>query len=152
MDHRIRVAPGMATPDKFTGHVEADETFIGQKAGNMHATVRAVKVTGTGGKDKTAAMGILEQSKDGKLSRIRTTVIPSRKNGLENFWSLLKRGISGTHVSVELFHLFRYLDEQSFRFNNRKMTDGARFSMAVSGVVGKRLTFDQLTGKTEAQA
>src|SRR6185312_8045753 len=43
-------------------------------------------------------------------------------NGLENFWSLLKRGISGTYVSVEPFHLFRYLDEQSFRFNNRKMT------------------------------
>ena len=73
-------------------------------------------------------------------------------NGMENFWSLLKRGISGTYVSVEPFHLFCYLDEQSFRFNNRKMTDGERFSMAVSGVVGKRLTFDQLTGKTEAQA
>jgi len=70
-------------------------------------------------------------------------------NGLENFWSLLKRGISGTYVSVELF---RYLDEQSFRFNNRKLTDGERFSVAVSGIVGKRLTFDQLTGKTEAQA
>jgi hypothetical protein len=68
-------------------------------------------------------------------------------NGLENFWSLLKRGLSGTYVSVEPFHLFRYLDEQSFRFNNRKMTDGERFSVAVSGVVGKRLTFDQLTGK-----
>ena len=73
-------------------------------------------------------------------------------NGMENFWSLLKRGISGTYVSVEPFHRFRYLDEQSFRFNNRKLTDGERFSMAVAGVVGKRLTFDQLTGKTEAQA
>ena len=71
-------------------------------------------------------------------------------NGMENFWSLLKRGISGTYVSVEPFHLFRYLDEQSFRFNNRKLTDGERFSMAVSGIVGKRLTFDQLTGKEEA--
>jgi len=118
-------------------------------------------------------MGILERGKDGKHSRVSTTVIPSRKkkalqsevrkhveagsalytdallsyeglagdyahqvvdhavqyvdghvhtNGLENFWSLLKRGISGTYVSVEPFHLFRYLDEQSFRFNNRKMT------------------------------
>jgi hypothetical protein len=55
-------------------------------------------------------------------------------------------------VSVEPFHLFRYLDEQTFRFNNRKMTDGERFGMAISGIVGKRLTFDQLTGKTEAQA
>jgi hypothetical protein len=74
-------------------------------------------------------------------------------NGLENYWSLLKRSISGTYVSVEPFHVFRYLDEQAFRFNNRKMTDGERFSAAVSGIVGKRVTFDELTGKAaEAQA
>jgi hypothetical protein len=60
----------------------------------------------------------------------------------------LKRGINGTYVSVEPFHLFRYLDEQAFRFNNRKLTDGERFSVAVAGVVGKRLTFEQLTGKS----
>jgi len=69
-------------------------------------------------------------------------------NGLENFWSLLKRGINGTYVSVEPFHLFRYLDEQAYRYNNRKMTDSERFDMAVKGIVGKRVTFDQLTGKT----
>ena len=70
-------------------------------------------------------------------------------NGLENFWSLLKRGISGTYVSVEPFHLFRYLDEQSFRYNNRELpTDGDRFSSVVSRIVGKRLTWDKLTGKT----
>lgn len=68
-------------------------------------------------------------------------------NGMENFWLLLKRGINGTYVSVEPFHLFRYLDEQVYRFNNRKLTDGERFSLAVSGIVGKRLTFDELTGK-----
>ena len=69
-------------------------------------------------------------------------------NGLENFWSLLKRGISGTYVSVEPFHLFRYLDEQMFRFNNRKdMDDAGRFDLAVSQIVGKRLTFAELTGK-----
>ncbi len=68
-------------------------------------------------------------------------------NGLENFWSLFKRGINGTYVSVEPFHLFRYLDEQSYRYNHRKLTDGERFSVAVSGIVGKRLTFDELTGK-----
>ena len=68
-------------------------------------------------------------------------------NGLENFWSLLKRGIKGTYVSVEPFHLFRYLDEQVYRFNNRKLTDSERFDIAVKGIVGKRLTFDQLTGK-----
>src|ERR1035441_3313930 len=70
-------------------------------------------------------------------------------NGLENFWSLLKRGINGTYVSVEPFHLFRYLDEQAFRYNNRKgLNDGERFDLAVRQIVGKRLTFDQLTCKT----
>jgi transposase-like protein len=73
-------------------------------------------------------------------------------NGLENFWSLLKRGISGTYVSVEPFHLFRYLDEQVFRYNNRgnrenKVTDSDRFDMIVRKIVGKRLTFAGLTGK-----
>ena len=71
-------------------------------------------------------------------------------NGLENFWSLLKRGISGTYVSVEPFHLFRYLDEQMFRYNNRKqVTDSSRFSLAISKIIGKRLTFASLTGKLE---
>jgi len=68
-------------------------------------------------------------------------------NGLENFWSLLKRGISGTYVSVEPFLLFRYLDEQSFRYNNRKdMTDADRFNLALSQIVGKRLTYASLAG------
>ena len=73
-------------------------------------------------------------------------------NGLENFWSLLKRGISGTYVSVEPFHLFRYLDEQSFRYNNRAtpknpMNDSDRFNRVIRQIVGKRLTFAELTGK-----
>ncbi len=69
-------------------------------------------------------------------------------NGLENFRSLLKRGIRGTYVSVEPYHLFRYLDEQAFRFNNRSdMGDGDRFRLAMSKVVGKRLTYRELTGK-----
>lgn len=71
-------------------------------------------------------------------------------NGIENFWSLLKRGIGGTYVSVEPFHLFRYLDEQTFRFNNRKANDAYRFDLAVSQIVGKRLTYSSLTGKDEA--
>ena len=193
MDHRIRLALGMESDSKLSGEVEADETFIGGKARNMHISERLRRITGTGGKDKTAVMGILERG-----GKVRTTVIGSRRkkelqaevrkhveagaalytdallsyeglegdyahkvvdhavqyvdgrvhtNGLENFWSLLKRGISGTYISVEPFHLFRYLDEQTYRYNNRKMTDGERFSMAVSGIVGKRLTFDQLTGK-----
>jgi transposase-like protein len=199
MDHRIRFALHQGTFDKMlSGEVEADETFIGQKARNMHKTVRARKITGTGGKDKTAVMGILQRG-----GKVRATVIPNRKkkaihaevrkhveagsalysdalesysgldefqhgvvdhaiqyvdgkihtNGLENFWSLLKRGLHGTYVSVEPFHLFRYLDEQAYRYNNRKdeagalLTDADRFDLAVRQTVGKRLTFDQLTGK-----
>jgi transposase-like protein len=69
-------------------------------------------------------------------------------NTMENFWALLKRGISGTYVSVEPFHLFRYLDEQSFRYNNRKgMNDGDRFLLALSQISGKRVTYSELTGK-----
>jgi transposase-like protein len=68
-------------------------------------------------------------------------------NGIENFWSLLKRGIKGTYVSVEPFHLFRYLDEQAFRFNTRKGKDADRFVEAVGSIAGKRLTFDELIGK-----
>lgn len=69
-------------------------------------------------------------------------------NGMENFWSLLKRGLKGTYVSVEPFHLFRYVDEQAFRYNNRKMDDAARFDIGVRGIVGKRVTYAELTGKT----
>jgi transposase-like protein len=68
-------------------------------------------------------------------------------NGIENFWSLLKRGIKGTYVSVEPFHLFRYLDEQAFRFNERKSTDGQHFIEALSGATGRRLTLKEVTGK-----
>ncbi|CAN5410524.1 IS1595 family transposase [soil metagenome] len=67
-------------------------------------------------------------------------------NGLENFWTLLKRSIKGTYVSVEPFHLFRYLDEQSFRFNTRNGKDADRFLQAVKSVAGKRLTYEELTG------
>jgi transposase-like protein len=72
-------------------------------------------------------------------------------NGIENFWSLLKRGLNGTYVSVELFHLFRYIDEQAFRYNYRKMTDGQRFQGVMSQIVGKRLTYADLTGKTSEE-
>jgi transposase-like protein len=192
--HRVRFALHQGSFDKMLcGEVEADETFIGGKARNMHPGKRQRRITGTGGKDKTAVMGILERG-----GKIRTAVVPSRKkkalqsevrkhveagsalytdalksyegldefrhqvvdhavqyvdgkihtNGLENFWSLLKRSINGTYVSVEPFHLFRYLDEQSFRYNNRKeMDDYDRFRLAMSQIVGKRLTWDVLTGK-----
>lgn len=71
-------------------------------------------------------------------------------NGIENFWSLLKRTLGGTYVSVEPFHLFRYVDEQAFRFNNRKpMDDANRFRYAMRKIIGKRLTYAELIGKTE---
>ena len=76
--------------------------------------------------------------------------------GIENFWSLLKRGLSGTYIAVEPFHLFRYVDEQAFRFNTRKddmgnkIGDGTRFTEAMRHVAGKRLTYSELTGKDES--
>jgi len=73
-------------------------------------------------------------------------------NGLENYWSLLKRTIKGTYVSVEPFHLFRYLDEQAFRFNSRRGNDGERFQRVMEQLGGKRLTYAELTGKTPADA
>ena len=199
MLHRIRLALQDETfGSKLNGEVEVDETFIGGKARNMHLDVKKRRITGTGGRDKTAVMGILERG-----GYVRAQVVPSRRrgvlqaevkkhveagaalysdalasydgltseyahkvvdhaekyvdgqvhtNGLENFWSLLKRGISGSYVSVEPFHLFRYLDEQVFRYNNRatrkrNITDADRFNMAVSKIFGKRLTFASLTGK-----
>ena len=202
MMHRIRFALHHGSFDKMlSGHVEADETFIGGKARNMHVAQRQRRITGTGGKDKTPVLGIMERG-----GKVRTMVIPNRKkkaiqsavrshveagsalysdalksyeglageyahkvvdhaieyvtdtvthtNSLENYWALLKRTISGTYVSVEPFHLFRYLDEQAYRFNNRKtedqdLNDFDRFKLAMTQVVGKRLTWDALTGKQE---
>ena len=78
-------------------------------------------------------------------------------NGIENFWSLLKRGLHGTYVAVEPFHLERYIDEQVFRFNNRAtkdnpLTDRDRFMLALSQISGKRLTYAELTGKVGESA
>lgn len=77
-------------------------------------------------------------------------------NGLENFWSLFKRNLRGTYVSVEPFHMFRYLDEQMFRFNNRgskdePLTDFDRFDLTVCQIFNKRLTYAELTGKSEEE-
>jgi hypothetical protein len=78
-------------------------------------------------------------------------------NGLENFWSLLKRTLNGTYVAVEPFHLGRYVDEQAFRFNNRATKDNPlndfdRFHLALSQIAGKRLTFAEVTGKVGVSA
>jgi transposase-like protein len=181
MMHRIRFALHQGSFEKMlSGHVEADETFLGGAARNMHVAKRARRITSRGTGGKVPVVGILERG-----GKVRTTVVPNRKkkalqaeirkhgeagsalytdallsyhglagefahqvvdhavsyvdgqvhtNGLENYWSLLKRTISGTYVSVEPFHLFRYLDEQAYRFNNRKdMNDFYRFRLAVSG-------------------
>lgn len=77
-------------------------------------------------------------------------------NGLENFWSLMKRGLKGTYVCVEPFHLERYVDEQVFRYNNRAtkdnpLNDSDRFVLALSQIAGKRLTYKELTGKDNAR-
>jgi ISXO2-like transposase domain len=75
-------------------------------------------------------------------------------NGMENLWSLVKRSLKGIYISVEPFHLFRYLDEQMYRYNNRKdengekVSDFERFDRAVRQIVGKRITWNELTGKT----
>ncbi len=68
-------------------------------------------------------------------------------NGIENFWSLLKRGLHGTYVSVEPFHLFRYLDERVFTYNTRELTDLGRFALVLRSVSAKRLTYTALTGR-----
>jgi transposase-like protein len=89
----------------------------------------------------------LEHYVDGKI----------HTQGIENFWSCLKRGLNGTYLAVEPFHLFRYVDEQAFRFNNRKDADGKklsdaeRFNIALTQVAGKRLTFAEVTGKDDAR-
>jgi ISXO2-like transposase domain len=76
------------------------------------------------------------------------TIPPYPHERTRNLWSLLKRGIKGTYVSVEPYHLFRYLDEQSFRFNEREDEDKDRFAKTLGQVAGRRLTYDQLTGKS----
>jgi ISXO2-like transposase domain len=70
-------------------------------------------------------------------------------NTIENFWSLLKRGLKGTYIAIEPFHLFRYLDEQAFRYNERKNDDGGRFLEVLNGLTGRRLTYQKVTGKDE---
>ena len=205
MRHRIGLALGTETPHQMGGEgggpVEVDETWIGGKPKNMHASKRLkMQKAMHGDSGKTTVMGLLDR----ELRQVRAKVIPNVKRdvlqseilrqvgkgstvytdgwpgydnlaaqeyvhetvnhmleyvrgnvhtqGIENFWSLLKRGLNGTYVSVEPFHLDRYITEQVFRYNNRAtkdnpLTDSDRFALAVSQIVGKRLTYAELTGK-----
>jgi transposase-like protein len=201
MLHRIRLAMQTESSEKLDGEIEADETYIGGRARNMHKSRWQAKIdkephTRRGIVGKVTVLGILKR--DGEF-RAKVAEQPTKEaltenikknvhfgsdlftddltayfglgeqyvheivnhaenyvigrahtNGCENFWSLLKRGLHGTYISVEPFHLFRYLDEQIFRFNNRlPMSDADRFSLLVQKVVGKRLTYAQLTGREE---
>jgi transposase-like protein len=195
---RLRLALQSDHGGKMDGTVEADETYIGGKARNMHLSKkrRIMMRRGRSIAGKVAVMALLERH-DKPSSRVRLHVLHSLRqrevqgivrdnvakgatlhtdafhsytgliadyshkvidhaeayvdgevhtNNCENFWALLKRAIRGTYVSVEPFHLFRYLDEQAFRFNNRAMTDAARFAIALKGIINKRLTYTALTG------
>ncbi len=193
MLHRIREAMQDKTATKLAGEVEVDESFIGGKSRNMHRERRARVITGTGGKDKAIALGMVERG-----GRVRAMAVDTRRrhelhkqirqnvqagssifsdelksynglsvdyqhavinhaieyangnvhtNTMENFWSLVKRQLNGTYISVEPFHLFRYLDEQAFRYNGRKLTDAERFAIVCTQVTGRRLTWNRLTGK-----
>jgi transposase-like protein len=205
MLHRIRVAMKNNSFRKLGstgGPVEVDETFVGGKPKNMHASRRLKLQTAVHGHGdhKTIVMGMLDRD----AREVRTKVIPNVKRetlqseilrqvqgagtvysdqhygydnlkaqqfihetvnhleeyvrgevhtqGMENFWSLLKRTLSGTYVAVEPFHLDAYADEQAFRYNNRatrdnQLDDSDRFMLAVSQIAGKRLTYAELTGK-----
>jgi transposase-like protein len=198
MLQRIRLAMQDKKPEKMSGEVEADETFIGGLARFMHKN-RKAKITGTGGMGKVAVMGLLERHGKDETSQVRTKVLRNVQrstlhghirenvepgsemftdawvgytgidpeyahnvidhaekyaegrvhvNGIENFWSLLKRCLKGTYIAVEPYHLFRYLDEQVFRFNNRKEPSASRFMEVARSVAGRRLTYQELIGKS----
>ena len=205
MLHRIRLAMHDGSIVKMSGHVEADETFIGARSRLMNAKQKArreaVNGKGTGPVAMTAVQGLLERGTRDAVSRVQLKVLKSTKkaevqgnvreyvlkgstvstdalksytglqdefihgvvdhavcyvkdnvhtNGLENFWSLLKRTIKGTYVCPAPFHLFRYLDEQAFRFNERKADDQGRFLKGIVGIIGKGLRYAKLIGAGES--
>lgn len=195
MLQRIRLAMRTGSLEKLSGEVEADETYVGGKAKNMHIRRRNKYQRGRGGSGKAIVLGMLERK--GKVvakvvpnvqrktlqPEVRQTVQEGSElftdalhaytglddeyahqvidhaekyvdgkvhtNSLENFWSLFKRCIHGTYVAVEPFHLERYLDEQTFRFNNFRDDDKERFVRVMRSVGGRRLTYRELIGKSQ---
>jgi transposase-like protein len=108
-----------------------------------NVTPGTVLHTDTSGANQRLRTGLVQEFIDHAEAYVSGQV---HTNGIENFWSLLKRSLKGTYVSVDAEHLFRYLDEQVFRFNERKLTDAARFLRVALQAVGKRLTYEELTG------
>ena len=198
MLHRIRKAMEVGNFDKTDGPAEADATYIGGKAANMHKDRREEVIRGRGTVGKAIVHGVLQR---GEPSQVRANVVGAddaaalvpavrrqvrygatvytdeaaaygplslthwhqaidhsrayavgeiHTNGLENFWSLLKRSLKGTYVAVATFHMERYLDEQCFRYNQRKLDDAGRFKCVLDAVVGKRLTWRILTAQGDA--
>jgi len=204
MLHRIRLAMQTGTFDKFSGTVEADETYVGGIAANMHEHKRKARIQGSGAHThKATVFGMLQRTTDKDVSRVHALLIRDANkknlstairakveaganlntdqhwgykgltdayvhetinhtvayvrgnvhtNGIENFWSLLKRGLKGTYVSVEPFHLQRYVSEQVFRFNERKDDDGGRFRKVLGSVSGKRITYKALITHATSEA
>jgi transposase-like protein len=207
MLHRIRLAmQSQSFTNKMGGTVEADETYIGAKARNMHKSKlrkaqQMYQTHGPSALGKIAVMGLLERHEGEGKSRVRAFTLKTTRstelmdhivrnvergttvntdeargyggvissythnvinhaekyvdgqvhtNGCENFWSLLKRALKGTYVSVEPFHLFRYLDEQCFRFNERTLDDAGRFMLAAASIFGRRVMYKELTGHVVA--
>jgi transposase-like protein len=186
------------------GELEADETYVGGKAANMHTGCKRTTIQGgRGTAGKEVVMGILRRGTDMEHSKVTAQHVPDNTmgtvqagvraaaeprskvytdalrsynglasdyvhqvvdhaveyvrdqvhtNGLENFWSLFKRALKGTYVSVEPGHLDVYVVEQTFRFNERKDNDGGRFRRVLASVSGKRLTYKELTGHGAASA
>jgi hypothetical protein len=110
LDRRIRFALGLAPGNKLSGQVEADETFIGGKARNMHSSVRARRVTGTGGKDKTAVMGILERGPKSVGSKVRVKVIDdTKKKTLQS--EVRQHVLAGSAIFTDALQSYSGLDE-----------------------------------------
>lgn len=191
--HRIRTAMQTGSFEKLSGTIEADETYIGGEARNMHKSKRDRFKMKQGRKDhKSAVFGMIERKgrvKARVVERVKSRYLVSHlrenveagatlftdsntayehlhtmyihdtvnhtieyvrgnvnTNSIENFWSLLKRTIRGTYVSVAPEHLQKYVEEQTFRFNERKGKDLDRFVTMIESISGKRLTYSQLIG------
>lgn len=141
LDRKLRQVRATVIPNVKRTTLQAQilqEVFPGTKV----YTDEHVGYQGLGKKFAHEVINHMEHYVDGRI----------HTNGIENFWSLLKRGLNGTYVAVEPFHLRRYVDEQVFRYNNRatkdnKLNDADRFALAMSQINGRRLTYSELTGK-----